>query len=159
MPLSEPAKVPFGVSLSPAAVRVLAVHEPSPDTLLEAVLEQIASGQPPAEAPPVPYTGLVDPELLQRARHAVAEQGADLTEAIEQILRQQPAVLPPAHIARLLGVTKSSVTRALANNENAPGRANPDSDGKPLYDARAVCAWWPTRRHRGRPWPRSEDAS
>lgn len=151
MPQSEPpTQVPVTVPLTPAAARALATHEPSTSAPLETVLEQIATGVPPVEAPLIAHTGLVDPDLLQRAQHAAAERGTDLATAIEQRLRSWPALLPPARIAQLLGVDLSTLTRALANNEHAPDPANPDS--KPLlYDLREICSWWPTRRRSGRP--------
>lgn len=151
MPLSEPPKIPVTVPLSPAGAHALAAHEPSANALLEAVLEQIASDVPPDDTPPIPHTALVDPDLLRRAQSAAAKRDADLAEEIEHVLRRQPALLPPARIARLLGVDVSTLTRALANNKRAPGPANPESGSKPLYDARVVCAWWPTRRRSGRP--------
>lgn len=151
MPQSEPAKVPVTVPLSPAAARALAAHEPSASAMIQAALEQIASGAPRADAPPIPHTTLVDPDLLARAQHTAAERGADLAEAIEHALQRQPLLLPPVRIAHLLGVEVGTLTRALASNPHAPGPANPDSGSKPLYDARAVCAWWPTRRRSGRP--------
>lgn len=148
--MPEPAKVPVTIPLSPAAARALTAYDPSAGALLEAVLEQIANGEPPADVPPIPHTGLVDPGLLQRAQRAAAERGTDLAEAIEQMLRHQPALLPPARIARLLGVDLSTLTRALANDKTAPFPAR--GDGKRLlYDAYAVCVWWPTRRRSGRP--------
>jgi hypothetical protein len=150
MPQPEPATVPLTLSLSPAAARALFAHEPS-DALLEAVLRQIASGPPPTDTPPTPHTTPVDPHLLQQAQRAAAERGTPLAEAIEQLLLLQPVLLPPARIARLLGVEKSTLNRALANNDNAPGPANPQADSKPLYDVRAVFVWWPTRRRGGRP--------
>ncbi|MFD7861525.1 hypothetical protein [Streptomyces sp. NPDC059783] len=80
-----------------------------------------------------------------------------LDQAVEDLLLHAPVLLLPAHIARVLGVERPTLNRALANEPTAPGPANPGADGKPLYDARTVLTWWPTRRHRGRP-PRSKDA-
>jgi len=147
----EPAKVPLTLPLAPAAARAMAAHEPSAAALLEAVLEQIASGTPPADPPPIPHTALVNPELLQRAQRAAAVRGTDLAEAIDHALRSQPVLLPPVRIARLLDVDLSTLTRALANDKHAPGPAYPASGSRPLYNAGAVCAWWPNRRLRGRP--------
>lgn len=153
MPRPEPApvKVPFTLPLGPAAARTLADHDPSAAALLESVLEQIADGVPPADPSPTPHTVLVDPELLQRAQHAATERGTDLADAIDDALSSQPVLLPPVRIARLLGADLSTLARALANDTHAPRPANPNTGGRPLYNALAVCAWWPNRRLRGRP--------
>ncbi|MEV3999099.1 hypothetical protein ACFYPK_27920 [Streptomyces halstedii] len=150
MPQPEPAKVSVTLRLSPASSRALFAHDPC-DTLLEAVLRQIVASSPPADAPPVLHTATVDPHLLQRAQHAAAENGTTLDEAVDQALLREPVLLSPARIARLLGVQKSTLNRALANNEHAPTPATPNTDGRPLYDLRAVLIWWPTRRRGGRP--------
>lgn len=150
-PELTPVKVPFTLPLAPATARTLAAHDPSAAALLEAVLEQIADGVPPADPSPTPHTVLVNPELLQRAQHAAAERGTDLAEAIDHALRSQPVLLPPVRIARLLGADLSTLTRALANDTHAPRPANRHAGGRPLYNALAVCSWWPNRRLRGRP--------
>ncbi|MFD7861511.1 hypothetical protein [Streptomyces sp. NPDC059783] len=156
MPQPDPATVPVTLNLSPAAARALFTHDPC-DTRLETVLRQIAAGSPPAGSPPVPHTAAVDPHLLQQARQAAIEHGITLDEAIEQTLLHEPVLLSPARIARLLGVEKSTLNRALANNDHAPAPVNPPGDGRPLYDVHAVLTWWPTRRREGRPrTPRAE---
>lgn len=145
MPQPEPTPVPLTVTLTPAAARALFAHEPS-EELLHSVLRQIASGAPPTDTPTISYTTSVDPHLLQQAQQAAQERGTTLDEAIVHLLLREPVLLPPARLARLLHVEKSTLNRALANNEHAPQPARPQ-----LYDAGSILSWWPTRRRSGRP--------
>jgi hypothetical protein len=59
--------------------------------------------------------------------------------------------LPVARIARALGVHRRTLQRALLNDPAAPGHADRNDRGHPLYLYQPVADWWPKRRQGGRP--------
>ncbi|WP_103529783.1 hypothetical protein [Streptomyces sp. SM12] len=147
----DPATTTLTVRLSQVATRALVAHHPEDDgLLLNRLLEQIAGSAPlQGQGPAIEHHLQVDKQLLARAQDAAAAQGVDLAEAIESALLHDPLLLPSAALARLLGTSRATLKRALANSPNAPIPVNPDGE-RAYYDAREVVHWWPHRRNMGR---------
>ncbi|MFE6977185.1 hypothetical protein [Streptomyces sp. NPDC057682] len=113
--MPDPATVPVTLTLPPAAARAL-FADPG-DTPLKTVRRQIAAGQTPDDARPVPLTTAVAPQLLQQARDAAGERGMTLDQAVEDLLLHAPVLLVPAHIARVLGVERPHLTAPSPTNQ------------------------------------------